>query len=305
MMLPSLIPTDRMPNTRVRKAVIPAAGLGTRFLPATKVVPKELLPIAGRPIIQYAVEEAAASGIETVILVIGPGKELITEHFRPNVALENTLASRGWTKEARDLHRIADLVEIKTVWQAEPIGLANAIAVAEPAVNEEPFAVILPDALIDSGVPCTRQLIDSYSDSWGCLVATQPIKTEEVERFGIVEVELGLNPGSRLARVTRLVERPAPGTTQSRMGIFGRYILSPRVFSKISKLSPGRGGELQLTDALSLLACSEPVYALQFEGEHFDAGSKAGFIQATLRYALKDPALSGSVIECLSNCTLA
>ena len=291
------IPKRKKSISVIRKAVIPAAGLGTRFLPATKVVPKELLPIAGKPLIQYSVEEAAASGIDTVILVIGPGKELIKDHFRRDTDLEETLRQRGWANEAEALHQIAELVEIKEVWQERPIGLANAVAAAEPVVGDEPFAVILPDALIVSDVPCIAQLIDCYRDHPGCVVATQTVRSDDVERFGMVEIESTSPLDSRVSRVTSLLERPATAQTRSRTGIFGRYILSPQIFSCISNLSPGRGGEYQLTDALSLCLQTSPVYSCRFDGEHFDAGSKTGFVQATIRHALNDPTIAAQITE--------
>lgn len=288
----------------IKKVVIPAAGLGTRFLPATKVVPKELLPIATRPAIQYAVEEAVASGIETVILVIGPGKELVPRHFSHNPDLEETLARRGWKTELAEIQRLAEFVDIKVAWQDRPLGLAHAIKVAEPFVASETFAVILPDAVIDSVIPCTRQLINCYRDYPGCIVATQAVRADETERFGIVEIEAVSPPNSRVSLISSLRERPTPGETKSRLGIFGRYLLTPDIFPFIASLSPGRGGEFQLTDALSLCRESVPVYAYHFEGEHFDVGSKVGFVQATIRYALKDPVLAESVTQYLAGLSL-
>lgn len=286
-------------QTEVKKAVIPAAGLGTRFLPATKVLPKEMMPIAGRPVIEYAIEEAAASGIETVVLVIGPGKDLITKHFSRDLHLEEMLLRRGWHKSAEAIRRLAELIEIKTAWQEKPLGLAHAISVAQPLLEDEPFAVILPDALIDAVVPCTRQLIDCYRENPGFVIATQLVQPNEVDRFGIVEIEALSAAGSRVSRVTSLLERPSKEDTNSRVGIFGRYILLPEVFSSIAEVSLGRGGEYQLTDALSLSAQSAAIYAYRFEGEHFDAGSKLGFVQATVAYAMKDPALAEPLREYL------
>jgi UTP--glucose-1-phosphate uridylyltransferase len=289
-----------MAATRITKVVIPAAGLGTRLLPATKVVPKEILPIAGRPLIEYAVEEAAASGIETIVLVVGPGKELIREYFQRDLPLKDALADPGWDLEATKIRRLMELVEIKTVWQAKPIGLANAIALAQPVVGHEAFAVILPDALIDAEVPCLRQLIDCYSAHPGCVLAARSIQADEIERFGIVEGEPASASDSRVLRVASLMERPTLSATKSRTGIFGRYVLLPEIFTYISRLKPGRGGEFQLTDALSACAQSLPVYAYRFEGEHFDVGNRLGLIQATVRYALKDTTLAGPLISSLS-----
>lgn len=280
--------------------MIPAAGLGTRFLPATKVVPKEMLPIAGRPVIQLAMEEAAASGIEAVLLVVGPGKDLIAEHFRRNRGLEDALVRRGRTEDAKAIRHLSELIKIETVWQEKPVGLAHAIGLAESFVSGEPFAVILPDALIDAEVPCVRQLIDCYSRYQGCIVATQLVQPEEVERFGIVEVGRPVVSLPRISRISSLFERPAPGVTRSRLGIFGRYILLPQIFDFITGLKPGRGDELQLTDALSLCAKSIPLYAYSFEGQHFDVGSKLGFVQATISYALREPNLAGPLTDYLA-----
>lgn len=290
-----------MPSSRIRKAVIPAAGFGTRVLPATKAVPKEMLPIGGRPVIQYAIEEAAASGLEAVILVIGPGKDLISEHFRRNTGLEDALVSLGRTEDAKAIRQLAELIKIETVWQEKPIGLAHAIGLARPLVSDEPFAVILPDALIDAEVPCIRQLIECYASYPGCLVATQLVQPEEVERFGVVEVERTFVSAPQISKVASLFERPASGVTKSRLGIFGRYILVPQIFRFIAELKPGRGGELQLTDALSLCAKSVPLYAYNFKGQHFDVGSKLGFVQATINYALREPELVGPLIEYLTH----
>lgn len=284
---------------RVRKAVIPAAGLGTRFLPATKVVPKEMLPIAGRPLIQFAVEEAAASGIETVILVTSREKSLLAEHFVRNHALEETLLKRGKYRDADQIRRLSKLVEIRTVCQEAPLGLGDAVRSARSLVGEEPFAVILPDALIDSEMPCIGQLMQCYEKHRGCIVATQKVDSSEVDRFGILDVVSIPDSccGGRTLRVISLVERPQPGTVSSRYGIFGRYVLEADIFSCIERTRPGFGGELQLTD--SLLLCSEriPLHAYRFEGRHYDAGSKLGFVQATLAYALKDPELTKPLLE--------
>ena len=287
----------KLTSSKVKKAVIPAAGLGTRFLPATKVVPKELLPIAGRPLIQYAVEEAVASGLETVILVMGPGKDLLAQHFERNVGLENVLLRRGHTREADEIRRLAELAEIRTVWQEQPLGLANAIATAKPLIGDQSFAVILPDALIDAEVGCIRQLMDCYEQHPGCIVATQEVQPGEVERFGIMNVAAlpDSTLDSRVLRVTSLIERPEPGQTTSRHGIFGRYILAPEIFSCIAETRAGRGGEFQLTDSLTLCAKNTPIYAYRFEGRHYDGGNKLGFIQATIAYSLKDQDLSAAL----------
>jgi len=278
-------------SSGIRKVVIPAAGLGTRFLPATKSVPKEMLPVAGKPLIQLAVEEAVAAGLETVIFVIGRGKVLLAEHFQRDISLENVLRERGHDKDADMLRRLSQLAEIRTVWQDAPLGLAHAIGCARLQVGDEPFAVILPDAVIDSEVPCIGQLRGCYSRHPGCIVATQLVDPSDVDRFGILEV-VALQESScagRVMRVLSLTERPAIGSVSSRYGIFGRYILEPEIFDCIEHTRPGFAGELQLTDSLLLCSSRVPVYAYHFEGTHYDAGSKLGFLQATLAYALQDP----------------
>ena len=288
-----------MSTSKIRTAVIPAAGLGTRLLPATKVVPKEMIPIVDRPLIQLAVEEAAASGLETVILVTGKGKSLLAEHFHRNVALENTLVRRDRSTEAELLRRLSQLAQIRAVCQEAPRGLADAIRSARSLVGDEPFAVILPDALIDSAVPCTRQLMDCYEKHAGCIVATQIVDPSEVDRFGILDVVPISDRycGGRALRVISLTERPRPGSVSSRYGIFGRYILEPKIFPCIENTRPGFGGELQLTDSLLVCSGQVPIYAYRFEGKHYDAGNKLGFLQATLAYALKDPELARPLRE--------
>jgi UTP--glucose-1-phosphate uridylyltransferase len=289
-------------SPKIRKVVIPAAGLGTRLLPATKAVPKEMMPIAGRPMIQVAVEEAAATGLETVILVIGKGKSLLPEHFHRDVALENALLRRGKSEDAELVRRLSQLAEIRAVWQHAPLGLADAIRSAHSLIGDEPFAVILPDALIDSEVPCIGQLMSCYERHPGCIIATRMIDASEVERFGILDVVPMRDSccGRRTLRVNSLTERPQPGFVSSRYGVFGRYVLEPEIFASIEHTHPGFGGELQLTDALLVCSGSVPLYAYRFEGKHYDAGSKLGFLQATLAYALKDPELAGPLREHLA-----
>jgi UTP--glucose-1-phosphate uridylyltransferase len=280
---------------KVRKLVIPASGSDTRFLPATKVLPKELMSIGAKPLIQFAVEEASASGIEMVILVLSSGKALLAEHFRPNPHLEGILASRGMTRDLELIHRLSELAEIRTVWQEPPLGLADAIRCAGALVGEEPFAVAIPDALIDARIPCTAQLLACYEKHAGCVIATRLVDRSEVSRFGILDTISMPDPccGGRSLRVVALADRPEPEATSSRHGIFGRYILQPEIFPCIEQTRPGRGGKLQLTDSLSLCAERTPVYAYEFEGTHYDAGDRFAFLQATLAYSLNDPELSG------------
>jgi UTP--glucose-1-phosphate uridylyltransferase len=278
----------------IRSAVIPAAGLGTRFLPATKTVPKELLAICAKPLVQYAVEEAAASGIEHVVLVISREKELLAQYFQPNRTLENSLLQRGKESEVALLRGLSVLADIRVAYQEVPLGLADAIACARPLTQDEPFAVILPDALMDSTVPCVRQLMDCHADHPGCVIATREVNLAETDRFGMLDVApLPDSDGGRTMRVISLIERPPAGSHALRYGIFGRYILQPEIFSCIEQTRPGFGGELQLTDALSAYLRAYPIFAYCFEGDHYDAGSRTGFLQATLAYSRKDPELAG------------
>lgn len=283
----------------IRKVVIPAAGLGIRLLPATKAVPKEMMPIAGRPLIQFAVEEAAASGLETVILVISKGKNLVAEHFNRNLNLEAALMQRGRSEDAELIRRLSELIEIRTVCQQAPVGLADAIRSARSLVGNETFAVILPDVLIDSPLPCTGQLIDCYEKHPGCIVATRTIDPTEADRFGVLDAipQPDACCAGRTLRVTGVTERPQPESGFSHYGIFGRYILEPTIFSCIERTRPGFAGELQLTDSLLLSSDLTPLYAYLFQGAHYDAGNKLGLVQATVAYALKDPELAKPLRE--------
>ena len=279
---------------KIRKVVIPAAGLGTRFLPATKVLPKEMMPVACRPLIQYAVEEAVASGVETVVLVLSPSKSMLAAHFQRNVSLENALFRQGKNKDAEMLRILSELADVRTVCQEKPLGLADAIRTARVLVGDEPFAVILPDVLIDSPVPCLRQMMDCHAKHSGCVVATRTVQRSDVSRFGILDVCQIPDSccGGRTLRVTSLIERPRPELAPSLYGIFGRYILEPVIFSHIDKSLPGHGGELQLTDSLLLGSASTPIYAYCFEGIHYDAGHKLDFLKASIEFSLKDPQLA-------------
>jgi len=279
--------------------VIPAAGLGIRLLPATKTVPKEMMPVAGRPLIQFAIEEAAASGLETVILVISKGKNLVAEHFHRNLELEEALLQRGKSEDAALIRRLSDLIEIRTIRQDAPVGLADAIRSARSLVGDEPFAVILPDVLIDAPIPCTRQLMSCYEQHPGCVIAARTIDPKEADRFGVLDV-IPLSDeccGGRTLRVTGVMERPQLGSVFSHHGIFGRYILQPAIFSCIDQTLPGFAGELHLTDSLLLSAERAPLYAYLFQGSHYDAGNKLGFVQATIAYAMKDPELAKPLQE--------
>lgn len=277
---------------RVRKAVIPAAGLGTRFLPATKAVPKEMIPIVDVPMIQHIVEEAVAAGIEDVILVTARHKESIENHFDLNYELEHTLDRKAKSDLAEVSRRIGNLCNLISVRQKHPAGLGHAVLCAAPVVGNEPFAVLLGDDLIDSAVPCTKQLIDIFEREGSSVVGVMEVPRPEVSKYGIVA---GTAKGERLTLVERLVEKPSPESAPSTLAIPGRYVLSPAIFDCIRETRPGQGGEIQLTDALQILADRERLMAYRFEGRRYDTGDRLGFIDATLAYALKRPELAPGV----------
>jgi len=291
---------------KVRKAVIPAAGLGTRLLPETKVVPKELLPIARRPLIHYSVEEAAQSGLETVVLVLPKDDYSIAKYFQDDATLEELLLRRGRVTTVAELRMLSQLAEVRTVFQDEPRGLADAIGCARSLIGDEPFAVILPDALIDSGTPCVQQLMRCYESYPGCVIATRQVDLSELGRYGILDLSplAGSEFAKRVFRVNSLIERPNLRLAPSRFGIFGRYILDPVIFEFIDRTEPGLAGELQITDSLRLLSRELPVYAFCFEGRHYDAGDQLGMWQATIDYALRDPELGARLREHIANTVL-
>lgn len=278
---------------KVRKAVLPVAGLGTRFLPATKAQPKEMLPVVDKPLIQYAVEEAVASGIEDIILVTSHGKDSIEEHFDTDHELVKLLKSRGKGEEAALVSQTGELANVISVRQKEPLGLGHAVGCARDAVGSEPFAVILPDDVIDSPTPCTRQLLEVHATHPGCIIATEEVRGAAIERYGVMAVEPAGDTRwqERLHRVTDMVEKPKAADAPSPYVVIGRYILEPEIFDLIDSTRPGRGGEIQLTDALLAFARQKAVYAFAFEGRHNDAGNKLGFLRATVHYALKHPEL--------------
>lgn len=278
---------------KVRKAVLPVAGLGTRFFPATKAQPKEMLPIVDKPLIQYSVEEAIASGIEYIILVTGEGKGVLEDHFDSDIELEYLLEARGKSAELALIREIAQLATVWSVRQKYPHGLGHAIGCARALVGEEPFAVLLPDDIINASTPCLRQLIEVYAEHPGCILATRQVPREALERYGILAVEPVAETRwpQRLFRITSLVEKPKPEQAPSHYAVIGRYILEPEIFDLIDRTEPGRGGEIQITDSLMLCAACQPLYAYLFEGEHYDAGYKLGFLRASVAYALKHPEL--------------
>jgi UTP--glucose-1-phosphate uridylyltransferase len=277
--------------TTIRKAVIPAAGLGTRWLPATKCVAKELLPLAGKPLIQHAVEEAVASGIEKILLVSAPGKRDLERYFQRDPVLEERVHARGDGHAWEELARLQNRVELQVAIQEQPRGLADAVACARSFVGDEPFAVLLPDNLVISDTPCTRQLIECYSRSPGCIVAIREVGRETAGGCGMVLPAENKGQQQKLFAVASLLEKPAAAPACWRYAIFGRYVLEPGIFEVIGHTRPGAGGELQLTDSLDLYATSGRVWALRFEGEAYDAGSKLDFLRASLAVGLRDSEL--------------
>ncbi|HEX9144303.1 MAG TPA: UTP--glucose-1-phosphate uridylyltransferase GalU [Candidatus Binatia bacterium] len=283
---------------KLRKAVIPVAGLGTRFLPATKTVPKELLPIVDIPSIQYVVQEAVDAGIQEIIFVTGRGKDGIEDHFDEAPELDQVLAERGQTQTVAMLRRIAEMTEVVSVRQKKPLGLGHAVLCARDLVGDEPFAVMLADDLIDSETPCIRQLLNIFDEKNESVIAVMAVPEEEVHQYGVIK---GHVIGERLFRVESMVEKPPMHEAPSRMAIIGRYILRPEIFSILSNLPPGRGGEIQLTDGLSQLVKERKVFGCEFEGDRYDIGDKFGFVRATVAYALKRPDLKDKVIGYLKD----
>lgn len=273
----------------VRKAVFPVAGLGTRFLPATKAVAKEMLPIVDRPLVQYAVDEAAAAGIEEIIFVTHRSKRSIEDHLHRSMELETELASQGKHASLKMLRQLMPKgVRFSFVRQEEPRGLGHAIQCARHLVGNEPFAVLLPDDLMDGQPPVLAQMITQYEQVGSSLVAVRMVSREETRRYGIVDTH-GDDSSSRSMKIRGVVEKPSPEAAPSTMAIVGRYILSPAIFDCIESLDPGIGGEIQLTDGISRLLKSEQVMAYRYQGKHYDCGSKVGFLEATVAFGLKHP----------------
>lgn len=269
---------------QIRKAVFPAAGLGTRFLPATKASPKEMLPLVDKPLIQYVVEEAVASGIESVIIITGRGKSAIEDHFDVSFELEALLRERGKEDELREVRQISDMVRISYVRQREALGLGHAIAQARDLVGDEPFAVMLSDDIIDSKTPALQQLVEVYEKYDAPVVATMHVAGEAISRFGVLDVE---EVEDRVYRVKDMVEKPTPADAPSDLAIIGRYVLTPDIFDEIEKTRAGAIGEIQITDAMRSLLRKRDFYAVRFEGTRYDAGDKLGFLIATVEFALK------------------
>lgn len=274
---------------KIRKAIIPAAGMGTRFLPATKAQPKEMLPIVDKPTIQYIVEEAVASGIEDILIITGRSKRAIEDHFDHTLEVEMLLEQKGNVELLDMVNNISNMVDIHYVRQKQPKGLGHAVYCARKFIGNEPFAVLLGDDVIVSEKPCLKQLMDVYSEVGGSVLGVQRVAAEMVSKYGIVDPDG--NCESRTVRVKNLVEKPAVGTAPSNIAVLGRYIIEPEIFAILEKTSPGAAGEIQLTDALQELAGIKDVYAYVFEGRRYDVGDKMGFLQATVEFALARPDL--------------
>jgi UTP--glucose-1-phosphate uridylyltransferase len=273
---------------KVRKAVFPAAGLGTRFLPATKALPKEMLPLVDKPIIQYGVEEAIASGCDQIVMVTSTGKSAIEDHFDISFELERTLEKRGKQELLETVQKIAGMVDIAYIRQKQALGLGHAVLMAKELVGNEPFGVILPDDIIDAEVPCLKQMIEIYNETGCSVLATQVVEGPAISAYGVLDAKPvpGRHNG-RLFDVSHLVEKPKFEDAPSKLAIIGRYILTPTIFEMLASIEPGSGGELQLTDGLRQLLKKEKIYGFTFEGKRHDAGDKLGFLKATVEFALK------------------
>ncbi|MBL8209267.1 MAG: UTP--glucose-1-phosphate uridylyltransferase GalU [Bryobacterales bacterium] len=293
-------------QNKVRKAVFPAAGLGTRFLPATKAMPKEMLPLVDKPLIQYGVEEAMHSGMNNIIIVTGRGKSAIEDHFDVSFELEHLLETRGKKDLLAQVRGISDMIDVSYVRQKEALGLGHAVLRAKELVGPESFAVVLSDDVIDAEIPCLRQLLDIHEFYGASVVALMEVDGPEISSYGVVDADPVAHNGlgGRLYRVHNLVEKPKASEAPSNLAIIGRYILTPDIFNSIESIPPGSGGEIQLTDALKHLLRQKPIYGLKFEGKRYDAGDKLGFLKATVEFALKRHDLGGPFRDYLKSQTI-
>jgi UTP--glucose-1-phosphate uridylyltransferase len=276
---------------KIRRAIFPAAGLGTRFLPATKSQPKEMLPLVDKPIIQYVVEEAVNSGLENLVIITGRGKNAIEDHFDVSYELEKILEERGKSDQLNLVRAVSDMVHIAYIRQKEALGLGHAILVARDLMNDEPFAVLLGDDVIVADVPCIRQMMDIYDQYQTSIVALMEVPKEETSRYGIVKAQALTDGDGRLFEVLDMVEKPPMAEAPSNLAIIGRYILTPSVFKALEETERGSGGEIQLTDGLRHMLGSQRILAYKFRGKRHDAGDKLGFLQATVEFALKNEEL--------------
>ena len=281
---------------KVKKAVIPAAGLGTRFLPATKAQPKEMLPIVDKPTLQYIIEEAVASGIEEILIITGKNKKSIEDHFDKSVELELELEHKGKTDLLEIVQNISNMINIHYIRQKEPRGLGDAIYCARHFIGDEPFAVMLGDDIVDHKEPCLKQLIEAYDEYRTTILGVQTIDKKDTNKYGIIE---GKFIEDRVYKVNDLIEKPSPEEAPSNIAILGRYIITPEIFDILADLPPGKGDEVQLTDALKILSQQEAMYAYDFEGRRYDVGDKLGFLEATVDFALKKDDLKDGFLDYL------
>lgn len=291
---------------KVRKAVLPAAGLGTRFLPATKAQPKEMLPVVDKPLIQYSVEECLAAGIENIIIVTGRGKHAIEDHFDKSPGLEHLLESTGKKDLAELVRRISGMAHVSYIRQKEPKGLGHAVLTAKELVGDEPFAVLLGDVIIDGPEAATKQLVDVYNATGVSAIAVERVPIESVHRYGVIDA-IAQNDGpwaQRLMKITNVVEKPKAADAPSNLIVTGRYVFTPEIFDCIERTPPGRGNEIQLADAMLTLAKEQGMFALIYEGKSYDAGDKLGFLKATVEMALKNPEFADDFRHYLKNLRL-
>ena len=285
-------------NKNIKKAIIPAAGLGTRFLPATKAQAKEMLPIVDKPTLQYIIEEAIESGIEEILIVTGRNKKSIEDHFDRSVELELELEQKGKTAMLEMVQDISNMVNIHYIRQKEPKGLGHAIHCAKSFIGDEPFAVLLGDDIVDADTPCLKQMINCYDEYKTTVLGVQEVAKENVDKYGILDVK---HIEERVYKVKDMVEKPAVEEAPSNIAILGRYIITPEIFNILENQEAGKGGEIQLTDALQTLATKEAIYAYNFQGRRYDVGDKLGFLEATVDFALKRPELRDDFIEFLKS----
>ena len=288
----------------VRKAVFPAAGLGTRFLPATKAQPKEMLPLVDKPIIQYGVEEAVASGIDNIILVTGRGKKAIEDHFDVSIELESFLEARGKRERLDEVRKISNMINLAYVRQGEPLGLGHAVLVTRELVGSEPFAVILGDDVIDASPPAIKQVIDVFHQVDGPVLAVERVPHADISSYGIIEVDAGARLGDGIYRVRDLVEKPPRDEAPSDLAIIGRYVLTPDIFPALAATKSDRTGEIQLTNGLRELLKSRPIYACEVKGVRHDTGNKLGFLKAVVYFALRRPDLATEFSDYLTSLDL-
>ncbi len=289
----------RVVNTSVRKAVFPAAGLGTRFLPATKAQPKEMLPLVDKPIIQYSVEEAVASGIDNIILVTGRGKNAIEDHFDVSVELETFLEARGKRDQLEEVRKISNLINFAYVRQGEPLGLGHAVLVTRELVGGEPFAVLLGDDVIDAEPPAIKQLIDVFDRVNGPVLAVERVPRESISSYGVIAVDSSVNLGPGVYQVRDMVEKPPRDEAPSDLAIIGRYVLTPDIFPALASTKSDRTGEIQLTNGLRELLKSRPIYACEVNGVRHDTGNKLGYLKAMVYFAMKRPDVAAPFVEYL------